>query len=142
MVQKIESKQINTSNLNDQLTKKDFSTIDKAVKPEVVSQANKDTVHIQTDGKKNKDNDQSDKDLNLKTQVKTADKETTVKKSEIQSRLSPDVNKKLDDTGSTGDEKISSNENVKSLIVNGFDRLNGTNNTLNFIMTLQVHTHF
>ena len=29
---------------------------------------------------------------------------------------------------------IPSNENIKSLIVNGFDRLNGTNNTLNFIM--------
>ena len=130
LVQKIESKQINTSNLNDQLTKKDFSTIDKAVKPEVVSQANKDTVHIQTDGKKNKDNDQSDKDLNLKTQVKTADKETTVKKSEIQSRLSPDVNKKLDDTGSTEDEKISSNENVKSVSKNTGQEKNISQNTI------------
>ena len=130
LVQKIESKQINTSNLNDQLTKKDFSTIDKAVKPEVVSQANKDTVDIQTDGKKNKDNDQSDKDLNLKTQVKTADKETTVKKSEIQSRLSPDVNKKLDDTGSTEDEKISSNENVKSVSKNTGQEKNISQNTI------------
>jgi len=130
LVQKFESKQINPLNLNSELAKQDFSAVDKAKKPEVVSQANKDTVNIQTEGKKNKDNDQSDKNINLKTELKTENKETTVKKSEIQNRLSPDGNKKRDDTGSTGDEKISSNENLKTVSKNTGQEKNISQNTI------------
>ena len=110
LIQKLESKQINTSNLNSELIKQKTGNVDKATKPEVVNQASKDLVNIQTAGQKNKGDDQSDKNLNSKTEVNT---ETTAKKSDIKNRLSPDENKRLDDTKSKGDEKASSNENVK-----------------------------
>ena len=103
-------KQINASNLNGELIKQKVGAVDKATKPEVVNQASKDLVNIQTTEQKNKDNNQSDKNLNSKTEVNT---ETTAKKSDIKTRLSPDGNKRLDDADSKGDEKASSNENVK-----------------------------
>jgi flagellar hook-length control protein FliK len=81
-------------------------------------QASKDLVNIQTAGQKNKGDDLLDKNLNLKTEVKNEDQETTVKKSDIKNRLSPDENKRLDDTRSKGDEKVSSTENVKTLSKN------------------------
>ena len=110
LIQKFESKQINTSNLNSELIKQKAGNVDKATKPEVVNQASKDLVNIQTAGQKNKGDDQSDKNLNSKTEVNT---ETTAKKSDIKNRLSPDENKRLDAADSKGDQKASSNENVK-----------------------------
>ena len=93
LVQNFESKQINISNLNSEITKQEFSVVDKVTKPEVINQANKEIVNTQTEGQKYKVNDQSDKNKNLKTEVKIEDKNTTVKKSDIQNRLSPDENK-------------------------------------------------
>ena len=51
-IQKFESQQNKTSNLNGELAKQDFSTVDKTIKPEVASQASKDLVNIETGGKK------------------------------------------------------------------------------------------
>jgi flagellar hook-length control protein FliK len=118
LVQNLESKQINISNLNSEITKQDFSVVDKVTKPEVINQANKEIVNTQTEGQKYKVNDQSDKNKNLKTEVKIEDKNTTVKKSDIQNRLSPDETKQLDDIELKGDEKASSNENVKTISKN------------------------
>ena len=94
LIQKFESQQNNTSKLNGELAKQDFSTVDKTTKPEVASQASKDLVNIET-GTKNKE-------------------ETTVKKSEIKNQFNPDGNKHRDEGASKGDEKVSSTgDNVK-----------------------------
>ena len=94
LIQKFESQQNNRSNLNGELAKQDFSTVDKTTKPEVASQASKDLVNIET-GTKNKE-------------------ETTVKKSEIKNQFNPDGNKHRDEGASKGDEKVSSTgDNVK-----------------------------
>ena len=93
-IQKFESQQNNRSNLNGELAKQDFSTVDKMTKPEVASQASKDLVNIETGTKKKE--------------------ETTVKKSEIKNKFNPDGNKHRDGGGSKGDEKVSSTgDNVK-----------------------------
>jgi len=93
-IQKFESQQNNTSNLNGELAKQDFSAVDKMTKPEVASQASKDLVNIETGTKKKE--------------------ETTVKKSEIKNMFNPDGNKHRDGGGSKGDEKVSSTgDNVK-----------------------------
>ena len=130
LIQKFESKQISTSNLNGELIKQNLGTTDKAIKPEMEKQAGKDLVNIQTAGQKNKGDDPLDKNLNLKTEVKTKDQETTVKKSDIKNRLSPDENKRLDDTKSKGDEKVSSNENVKTLSKNAGQEKTISQNTI------------
>ena len=130
LIQKFESKQISTSNLNGELIKQNLGTTDKAIKPEMEKQAGKDLVNIQTAGQKNKGDDPLDKNLNLKTEVKTEDQETTVKKSDIKNRLSPDENKRLDDTKSKGDEKVSSNENVKTLSKNAGQEKTISQNTI------------
>ena len=130
LIQKFESKQISTSNLNGELIKQNLGTTDKAIKPEVEKQAGKDLVNIQTAGQKNKGDDPLDKNLNLKTEVKTKDQENTVKKSDIKNRLSPDENKRLDDTKSKGDEKVSSNENVKTLSKNAGQEKTISQNTI------------
>ena len=94
-IQKFESQQNNTSNLNGKRAKQDFSTVDKMTKPEVASQASKDLVNIETGTKKKE--------------------ETTVKKSEIKNKFNPDGNKHRDGGGSKGDEKVSSTgDNVKA----------------------------
>ena len=94
LIQKFESQQNNTSNLNGKLAKQDFSTADKTTKPEVTSQASKDLVNIETGTKKKE--------------------ETTVKKSEIKNQFNPDGNKHSDEGASKGDEKVSSTgDNVK-----------------------------
>ena len=129
LIQKFESKQISTSNLNGKLIKQNLGTTDKAIKPEMEKQAGKDLVNIQTAGQKNKGDDLLDKNLNLKTEVKTEDQETTVKKSDIKNRLSPDENKRLDDTKSKGDEKVSS-ENVKTLSKNAGQEKTISQNTI------------
>jgi flagellar hook-length control protein FliK len=87
-IQKFESKLKDISNLNGELTKNDISAQDKIKKPEVTSQAIKDLIKIKPEEIKNK--------------------ETTVKKSDIQNRLSPDENKHIDDRILKGDEKGSS----------------------------------
>ena len=93
-IQKFESQQNNRSNLNGELAKQDFSTVDKMTKPEVASQASKDLVNIETGTKKKE--------------------ETTVKKSEIKNKFNPDGNKHRDEGASKGDEKVSSTgDNVK-----------------------------
>ena len=93
-IQKFESQQNNRSNLNGELAKQDFSTVDKTTKPEVAGQASKDLVNIETGTKKKE--------------------ETTVKKSEIKNKFNPDGNKHRDGGGSKGDEKVSSTgDNVK-----------------------------
>jgi flagellar hook-length control protein FliK len=93
-IQKFESQQNKTSNLNGELAKQDFSTVDKTIKPEVASQASKDLVNIETGGKKKE--------------------ETTVKKSEIKNQFNPDGNKYRDEGASKGNEKVSSTgDNVK-----------------------------
>jgi len=93
-IQKFQSQQNNTSNLNGESAKQDFSTVDKMTKPEVVSQASKDLVNIETGPKKKE--------------------ETTVKKSEIKNKFNPDGNKHRDGGGSKGDEKVSSTgDNIK-----------------------------
>ena len=93
-IQKFESQQNNRSNLNGELAKQDFSTVDKTIKPEVAGQASKDLVKIET-GTKKKD-------------------ETTIKKSEIKNMFNPDGNKHRDEGASKGDEKVSSTgDNVK-----------------------------
>ena len=130
LIQKFESKQISTSNLNGELIKQNLGTADKAIKPEMEKQAGKDLVNIQTAGQKNKGDDPLDKNLNLKTEVKTEDQETTVKRSDIKNRLSPDENKRLDDTKSKGDEKVSSNENVKTLSKNAGQEKTISQNTI------------
>jgi flagellar hook-length control protein FliK len=95
LIKKFEPKQIHTSNLNGELTKEDFSAQDKIKKPEVISQATKDLVTIKPEEIKNK--------------------ETTVKKSDIQNRLSPDENKHAGDKVLKGDEKVASTtDNVKA----------------------------
>ena len=130
LVQKFESKQINASNLNGELIKQNLGAADKEIKPEMGKQANKDLVNIQTAGQKNKDDDPLDKNLNLKTEVKTEDQKNTVKKSDIKNRLSPDENKRLGDTKSNGDEKVSSNENVKTLSKNAGQEKTISQNTI------------
>jgi len=93
-IQKFESRQNNTSNLNGELAKQDFSTVDKTTKPEVAGQASKDLVKIETGTKKKE--------------------EATVKKSEIKNMFNPDGNKHRDEGASKGDEKVSSTgDNVK-----------------------------
>ena len=130
LIQKFESKQISTSNLNGELIKQNLGTADKAIKPEMEKQAGKDLVNIQTAGQKNKGDDLLDKNLNLKTEVKTKDQENTVKRSDIKNRLSPDENKRLGDTKSNGDEKVSSNENVKTLSKNAGQEKTISQNTI------------
>ncbi|MBT4259712.1 MAG: flagellar hook-length control protein FliK [Nitrospina sp.] len=79
LIQKFESKKIDTSILNRELTKEDFSAQDK-IKP-----------------------------------GKIKNKETTVKTSDIQKRLSPDENKNVGDGVIKGDEKVSATaDNVKA----------------------------
>jgi len=93
-IQKFESQQNKTSNLNGELAKQDFSSVDKTTKPEVASQASNDLVKIETGTKKKE--------------------ETTVKKSEIKNKFNPDGNKHRDEGASKGDEKVSSTgDNVK-----------------------------
>ena len=95
LIQKFESKKIDTSILNRELTKEDFSAQDKIKKPEVVSQVAKDLDKIKPEKIKNK--------------------ETTVKTSDIQKRLSPDENKNVGDGVIKGDEKVSATaDNVKA----------------------------
>ncbi len=95
LIQKFESKKIDTLNLNRELTKEDFSAQDKIKKPEVVSQAAKDLDKIKPEEIKNK--------------------ETTVKTSDIQKRLSPDENKNAGDGALKRDEKVSSTaDNAKA----------------------------
>ena len=93
-IQKFESQQKNTSNLNGELAKQDLRNVDKTTKPEIASQASKDLVNIET-GTKNKE-------------------ETTVKKSEIKNQFNPDGNKHRDEGASKGDEKVSTGDNVKA----------------------------
>jgi len=94
LIQKFESQEKNTSNLNEEINKQDSVTLDKTAKREVANQDIKNLVGIQTGDKKKE--------------------ETTVKKSDIQNRLSPDRNKNQGDNGSKGDEKVSSvSDNVK-----------------------------
>ncbi len=94
-IQKFESQQNNRSNLNGKLAKQDFSAVDKTTKPEVVGQASKDLVKIETGTKKKE--------------------ETTIKKSEIKNKFNPDGNKHRDEGASKGDEKVSSTgDNLKA----------------------------
>ena len=85
LIQKFESQKKNTSNLNEEINKQDSVTLDKTAKREVANQDIKNLVGIQTGDKKKE--------------------ETTVKKSDIQNRLSPDRNKNRGDNGSKGDER-------------------------------------
>ena len=118
LVQQFESIKTNISNINGELTKQNLGTLDKAIKPEAVNQASKDLVNIETTKQNNKGNEKSDQNLNLNAEVKTEDKEKTVKKSDIKNRLSPDLNKQLGDTDSTSEEKVSSSDNIKAVSKN------------------------
>jgi flagellar hook-length control protein FliK len=130
LVPKFESAKINTSNVNGELTKQDFGTSDKAIKPEAVNQASKSLVNIETTNQNNKGNEKLDQSLNLNADDKTENKEKIVKKSDIKNRLSPDANKELGDADSTSDEKVSSKENIKTASKNIAEQKTVSQNTI------------
>ncbi len=114
LINKFESKSNNKSDLNTNLTKQDLSSIDKELKPDVANKVSKDLDNTQPKEKINKDDGQSDKNLNSKNEVKNKNEDKGLEKADNKNNLNTEGRQRRANTSSKGDEKqSSSNENIK-----------------------------
>ena len=131
LTNKFELKNNNKSDLNTDLTKKGLGSIDKELEPDIANKVSKNLDNAQTKEKINKDDGQSDKNLNSKNEVKTKNEEKGLEKADNKNNFNVEGRQRRADTSSKNDEKQSSlKENIKIESKNTGQEKNISQNTI------------